>query len=58
MENYKDGLSVEQGTKLGLTALKKALGTRFNKERTDISVITKDGYRALKKSEIEKHLKK
>ncbi len=58
-ENYKHDISVEQSIKLGLTALKKTLGSKFKKERIDIATITKDeGYKKLKREEIEKYLKK
>ena len=59
-ENYKDTISVEQGIKLGISALKKALGTRFNKDRIDVAVVSKksNGFKKLEKPEIEKYLKK
>lgn len=58
-ENYKADMSVEQGVKMGLSALKKTLGSKFKKERIDIAVITKDnGYKKLKREEIDKYLKK
>ena len=58
-ENYKHDMSIEQSIKLGLTALKKTLGSKFKKERIDIATITKDeGYKKLKREEIEKYLKK
>jgi len=51
-------MNIEQSIKLGLTALKKTLGSKFRKERIDIATITKDGYKKLKREEIEKYLKK
>ncbi len=58
-ENYKHEMSVEQSIKLGLTALKKTLGSKFKKERIDIATVTKkEGYKKLKREEIEKYLKK
>ena len=57
-ENYKHEMNIEQSIKLGLTALKKTLGSKFRKERIDIATITKDGYKKLKREEIEKYLKK
>lgn len=57
---YKENMNIEQGIKLGISALKKALGDRFNKERTDIAVISEKfgGFKKLDKQEIEKYLKK
>ena len=59
-EEYKENMTVEQGIKMGISALKKALGNRFNKERTDIAVISEKfgGFKKLDKIEAEKHLKK
>ncbi len=59
-ENYKEGMTVEQGVKIGISALKKTLGTRFNKDRIDIAIISKknSGFKKLEKSEIDKYTKK
>ncbi len=58
-ESYKENINVEQGVKLAISALKKALGAKFSKDRIDIAVISKDkGFKKLNKTDIEKHLKK
>jgi proteasome alpha subunit len=59
-ENYKDGMTTEQGTKLALSALKEVLGTKFKKERIDIAVISAETkeYKKLSRDELEKFLKK
>lgn len=57
-ENYKEGISAEQGIKLGISALKKTLGARFNKDRIDIATITKQGFKKLGKTEIDKFTKR
>ncbi|MCD6547606.1 MAG: archaeal proteasome endopeptidase complex subunit alpha [Nanoarchaeota archaeon] len=58
-DNYKENITKEQGIKLGLAALKKALGTKFNKERIDVCVISKKtGFKKLTKEEILKYIKK
>ena len=56
--NYKETISTEEGIKLGMTALKNALGKEFSKDRIDVAVICKNkGFKKLTKSEIEKMLK-
>jgi len=58
--NYKESMTLDQGLKLALKALKEFLGARFSKERIDVAVIrTKDKkYQKLNRNEIEKLLKK
>lgn len=58
-EHYKEGLSIEEGIRLGILTLKKALGNKFRKERINIATITKKrGFRELEKSEIDKFVRK
>ena len=57
-DNYKENITIEQGIKLGISTLKKTLGARFSKDRIEIAVISKDGFKKFSKSEIEKYLKK
>jgi len=58
--NYKETMTMDQGLKLGLDALKEVLGQKFNKDRIDVAIIptsTKE-YKKLSKVELEKYLKK
>ncbi len=56
-KEYKDDISLEEGIKLALKALKEALGKEFDVKRVDGAVITKEGIRILKTEELEKWLK-
>ena len=53
---YKPGLTIEEGLKLSLKALKKVLGENFNVERIDSAYIntTEKKFRRVIKSKIEK----
>ncbi len=55
---YKETLSTEEGIELGMSALKKALGSEFSKERVDVAVVSAEqGFKKLTKSEVNKILK-
>jgi proteasome alpha subunit len=58
-ENYKENLSMDQGIKLALSAIKAVLGSKFSKDRIDIAVIPADTkeFRKLTKAELEKQFK-
>jgi len=58
-DNYKENMTIEQGVKLALNALKEVLGNKFNKERIDIAIIPTDTkeYKKLSKAELEKYFK-
>ncbi len=53
---YKQGLTIEEGLKLSLKALKKVLGENFNVERIDAAYIniTEKKFRKIPKSKMEK----
>jgi proteasome alpha subunit len=58
-DNYKENMTIDQGVKLALNALKEVLGTKFSKERIDIAIIPADTkeYKKLAKAELEKYFK-
>ena len=53
---YKDNMRMEEAVRLGIKALKKALGAKFDVNRLDVAVVAmKDKkFRRLKKEEIIK----
>lgn len=58
-ENYDENATLEEGIKLGIKALKSALGNKFKKERIEIAVIptSTKKFRKLDKEEINKLVK-
>jgi len=58
-DNYKENMTIDQGVKLALNALKEVLGTKFSKERIDIAIVPTDTkeYKKLSKTELEKYFK-
>jgi proteasome beta subunit len=60
LENrYRDGLSMEEGIKLAVDAVKAAIERDITSggRTIDVAVITKEGFKLLKKEEVEKILK-
>jgi proteasome alpha subunit len=53
LKKYKEGLSVEEGLKLGLTAMKDYLKTSFNVQRVDAAYINTDKKRYVKLDDSE-----
>ncbi|MEM7825293.1 MAG: archaeal proteasome endopeptidase complex subunit beta [Candidatus Aenigmatarchaeota archaeon] len=58
-DKYKDGISLNEGIKLAVQAIKAAVERDIASggKSIDVAVITKDGFRLLEKEEIEKILK-
>ncbi|MBR9693057.1 archaeal proteasome endopeptidase complex subunit alpha [Candidatus Woesearchaeota archaeon] len=58
-KEYKDSLTIDQGLKICINALKKAIdGKDFTAERIDAAIVKKDGMmRKIKQSEIDKYVK-
>lgn len=58
-KNYKENMTLEQGLKLAMGALKEALGTNFNIERIDAACICSDNkeFKRYTKEELSKSLK-
>ncbi|MGC8812103.1 MAG: archaeal proteasome endopeptidase complex subunit beta [Candidatus Aenigmatarchaeota archaeon] len=58
-DKYKDGLSLNEGIKLAVQAIKAAIERDIASggKSIDVAVITKDGFKLLEKEEIEKLLK-
>jgi len=59
-DNYNENMTCEEGIKLGLKALKKFVGQKFNIRRVEIAIIPEKTkkFRKLTRKEIEKYLKK
>ncbi len=57
-KNYKEDMLIEEGLKLAVKAIIKAVGTSFNADRLDVAIIKKENksYSKLEKKEIEKIL--
>ncbi|MFH8132463.1 MAG: archaeal proteasome endopeptidase complex subunit beta [Candidatus Aenigmatarchaeota archaeon] len=58
-DKYKDGISLNEGVKLAVQAIKAAIERDIASggKSIDVAVITKDGFRLLEKEEIEKIMK-
>ncbi len=56
-KEYKEEISLKDGIKLGLKALKEALGKDFDINRVDGAVITKEGIKFLTRKEMEEYFK-
>jgi len=58
-DSYKDGISVDEGIKLAVKAIKAAIERDIGSggKGIDVAVITKEGVRLLKKEEVESLLK-
>jgi len=58
-KNYKDSLTVNDGIKLGVNALRKIFGKEFNLERLDVAYIKKDEkmFKKLSKDDLKKIVK-
>ena len=58
-DKYKDGISIEEGAKLAVKAVKAAIERDIASggKSIDVAVITKEGFRLFKKEEVEKLLK-
>lgn len=58
-DKYKDGLSINEGIKLAVQAIKAAIERDIASggKSIDVAVITKDGFRLLEKEEVEKLIK-
>jgi len=52
-KRYKQGMSVEEGIKLGLGAMKEFLKTEFNVQRVDVVVVKQDNKRFTKLSDAD-----
>ncbi len=57
-KSYKEGMSIDDAIKLGISIMKKLLGNEFNIDRLDV-VMVKDGEKAtrLSKDQIKKYVK-
>lgn len=58
-DKYKDGLSLNEGIKLAVQAIKAAIERDIASggKSIDVAVITKDGFRLLEREEVEKLIK-
>ena len=58
-DKYKDGLSLNEGIKLAVQAIKAAIERDIASggKSIDVAVITKDGFRLLEREEVEKLMK-
>jgi len=57
-DNWKAGMTLSAGVKLGLEALRSSLDVALNREAVEITIIDGDGYRNLPRNEVNTHIDK
>jgi len=57
-ENWKSGMTLNAGVKLGLEALRTSLDAELNRDAVEIAIIDSDGYRNLDRNEVNSQIDK
>ncbi|MDP6640726.1 MAG: archaeal proteasome endopeptidase complex subunit alpha [Candidatus Poseidoniaceae archaeon] len=57
-ENWKEGMTLNAGVKLGLEALRTSLDAELNRDAVEIAIIDSDGYRNLDRDEVNAQIDK
>ena len=57
-DNWKDGMTLNAGVKLGLEALRNSLDSELNREAVEITIIDGAGYRSLSRGDVKTHIEK
>jgi len=57
-ENWKEGMTLNAGVKLGLEALRTSLDAELNRDAVEIAIIDSNGYRNLDRNEVNSQIDK